>query len=108
MRAVQRVTGCARQTGVQESNTYVLALVVRPPKVPPNGVIAKRRKDGIVALPVRNPLSVSMSFLRKHCRAFSVYRNEQAYTARRVADGMGHQRGRKGETSTDVQLAPRS
>ena len=37
----------------------------------------------MVALPVMNPLSVSMSLLRKLCRAFRVDRNEQAYTARR-------------------------
>ena len=101
--AVRRVTSGTRQTGVQESNTYALAVFVTP-----NGVVAKRRKDGIVALPVRNPLSVSMSFLRKYCRAFRVKRNEQAYTARCVADGVGDQRGRKGETLTDLQLAPRS
>ena len=82
MSIVRRVTGGARQTGIQGSNAYALAVVIRPPKVALNGVIVKRRKDGIIALPVMNPLSVSMNFLRKHCRAFSVERNEQAYTAR--------------------------
>ena len=88
--AVRRVTGGTRQTGVQESNTYALAVVVRlrPPKGPLNGVVMRRRKDGIVALPVMNPLSVSMSCLRKLCRAFRVDRSEQAYTTRCVAVGM--------------------
>ena len=80
--AVRRITGCARQTGVQESHTYALAVVAGPVKVPPNGVVAKRRKDGMVALPVMNPLFVSMSLLRQLCRAFRVDRNEQAYTVR--------------------------
>ena len=66
-----------------ESTTYPLAAVPRLANVPRlNGKAAKRGKDGIGALPVFNPLLVSMSFPRKPCRAFKLERNEHAYTVK--------------------------
>ena len=81
--AVREVTRRGRE-GNTEIHTYPFkAAVPRLANVPRlSGKTAKRGKDDIGALPVFNPLLVSMSFPRKPCRAFKLERNEHAYTVK--------------------------